>query len=264
MSGNPAARPGTGPTARRPRSAPIRGLVFDKDGTLFDFRRTWSEWSGDFILDISGGDGDVCRALAEVLGYDLEGRRFRKHSLVIAGTTGMVVEAICSVLTDAAPAEMRRRLTRSAAAAEQVPAIPLAPFLTGLASGGHVLGLATNDSEASARAHLARAGILSCFDFVAGYDSGHGAKPAPGMLLAFCRQTGLSPEECLMIGDSAHDLASGLAAGMGTVGVLTGMAEREELSPLAGVVLKDIGALPAWLDLRKSGQATTRHPTQPG
>ena len=43
-----------------------------------------------------------------------------------------------------------------------------------------MLGIATNDGEVPARAHLTRAGILDSFAFVAGYDSGHGAKPDAG------------------------------------------------------------------------------------
>jgi phosphoglycolate phosphatase len=35
---------------------------------------------------------------------------------------------------------------------------------------------------------------------------------------------------------------------MRTVAVLTGIAGAEELAPHADVVLRDIGALPAWLD----------------
>ena len=78
---------------------------------------------------------------------------------------------------------------------------------------------------------------------------GHGAKPTPGQLLAFCALTGIPPGECAMIGDSTHDLDSGRAAGMAAVGVLTGLASRAELAPHADVVLDDVGALPAWLGL---------------
>jgi phosphoglycolate phosphatase len=51
-----------------------------------------------------------------------------------------------------------------------------------------------------------------------------------------------------MVGDSTHDLRAGRAAGMRTIGVLTGMARAQALAPLADVVLRDIGEIPAWLD----------------
>ena len=110
------------------------------------------------------------------------------------------------------------------------------------------LGLATNDGEGPARAHLAAHGVANLFDFVAGYDSGHGAKPAPGMLLAFAARFALAPARVAMVGDSRHDLMAGRAAGMRTVAVLTGVAEAAELAPLADAVLIDIGGLAAWIE----------------
>ena len=91
---------------------------------------------------------------------------------------------------------------------------------------------------------------FDAFDFIAGYDSGHGAKPGPGQLLAACAHLGIAPEETLMVGDSSHDLMAGRAIGAGTIGVLTGLASEEQLAPLADAVLPDIGHLPDWLDAR--------------
>ena len=106
----------------------------------------------------------------------------------------------------------------------------------------------TNDSEEVARAHLGQAGVLRMFDFVAGADSGFGAKPAPGPLLAFADQLNLEPGRVVMVGDSPHDLHAGRAAGMATVGVLTGIAGADDLAGLADVILPDIGHLPDWLE----------------
>lgn len=91
------------------------------------------------------------------------------------------------------------------------------------------------------------AAVLQFFDFVAGYDSGYGAKPDPTMLLAFCNDSGIDASQTLMVGDSLFDLLAGCRAGMRTVGVLTGMAEAAELAPYADLVLADIGELPSVL-----------------
>lgn len=230
----------------------IRGLVFDKDGTLFDFNATWSAWCDGFIQGIAGGDPDRAVALAETLGFDLGTRRFRKSSPMVAGTMEIVVAAVRALRPDLAEAGLRRHIATSTSAAPQVEAAPLAALLDRLRAAGLTLGVATNDSEAPARAHLMRAGVLDRFTFIAGYDSGHGAKPTPGMLLAFCAATGIPPEACAMIGDSTHDLDSGRAAGMRTVGVLTGLASFDDLAPHADIVLPDIGALPGWLGLPES------------
>jgi len=169
---------------------------------------------------------------------------------MIAGTMEVVVEAVRTVLPGVAETALRGLIRESTAAAPQAEAVPLIPLFERLTDAGLVLGVATNDAEVPARAHLSRAGILESLAFVAGYDSGFGAKPAPGMCLGFARATELDPGECAMIGDSSHDLVSGRAAGMRTVAVLTGLATRDELAPLADTVLTTIGELPGWLGLR--------------
>jgi phosphoglycolate phosphatase len=120
-------------------------------------------------------------------------------------------------------------------------------MIAALKERGVVLGVMTNDAELSARAHLESAGVLDGFAFVAGFDSGYGAKPDPDPLLAFCKAAGVDPSRAAMVGDSEHDLVAGRAAGMRTLAVLTGMAGADELSPHADAVLPDVGHIPAWL-----------------
>ena len=60
---------------------------------------------------------------------------------------------------------------------------------------------------------------------------------------------GLLPYKVVMVGDSTHDLIAGRAARMHTIGVLTGLAPRSELTPYADVILPDISHIPAHLGL---------------
>lgn len=243
-------------TTELPPRRQIRGVLFDKDGTLFDFHETWSRWAKAFIADITGGDPARATRLAAVLGYDLEAGQFERTSPMIAGTMEVVVAGVRTVLPEVSESALRGLIRESTAAAPQVEAVPLIALFERLADAGLVVGIATNDGEVPARAHLTRAGIADSFAFVAGYDSGYGAKPGPGMCLGFCAATGLRPEECVMVGDSTHDLASGRAAGMRTVAVLTGLATRDELGPLADAVLASIAELPAWIEDEDRTQAT--------
>lgn len=226
----------------------LQGIVFDKDGTLFDFATTWEAWAKAFLLRLSNGDrGQAARAGATI-GFDLEQSRFAPDSIVIANTPEAIARALLPVFDGLSVEALRAVLDHEAARAPQSEAVPLRPLLGDLRGRGLRLGVATNDSEAPARAHLESAGVTDLFDFIAGSDSGHGGKPQPGQLLAFAHATGCAPTRCAMVGDSLHDLRAGRAAGMCCVGVLTGMAARSTLAPLADVVLDDIGQLPAWLD----------------
>ncbi|MEL7149847.1 MAG: HAD family hydrolase [Pseudomonadota bacterium] len=218
-------------------------ILFDKDGTLFDFQATWTAPFLTLLETVA--PGALFARAAKVLGYDVAQQRFRADSLVIASTTGEVAWALAPVV-GREPMEIIETLDRIGSTARQVPAVPLVPCLSELRGFGP-LGLVTNDSEAPARAHLQEAGVLDLFDFVAGYDSGFGAKPGPGQLLAFAEAQGLSPERIVMVGDSRHDLMAARAAGMPSVGVLTGVAGERDLEDLADVVLPDIGHLAAWM-----------------
>lgn len=226
---------------------PVDAVLFDKDGTLFDFGATWNVWAGGVLRELAEGDAVVLRALAGAARYDLVTSEFLPDSPIIAGTNREAAACLAAALPRRSVEEIERHLMLTSSVAPLVPAVPLVALLETLAAGGLKLGVMTNDTEYGALAHLGQAGVAELFDFVAGFDSGHGAKPAPGPLLAFARAVDVAPERCVMVGDSTHDLMAGRAAGMRCVGVLTGPAGAETLEVLADVVLPDIGHLPRWI-----------------
>ncbi len=225
----------------------VQAILFDKDGTLFDFHKTWSPWVGQVIRDLARGEKMRETALAQAWDFDLSADRIGPQSIVIAGEVHELAEAILPHLPDHNQGSLLRYLLRTSAQASGVEVVALAPFLTDLANRGLKLGLATNDAESVARAQLRRVAAEAHFDFLAGYDSGYGGKPAPGMCLAFAAHTGIAPERILMVGDSAHDIEAGRAAGMQVMAVLTGVAEQDDLAHLTDTILPDISHLPAWL-----------------
>ncbi|MDO7608435.1 MAG: HAD family hydrolase [Loktanella sp.] len=225
----------------------IKGIVFDKDGTLFDFNATWGAWTRGMIATEAGDDPEKIETLANALGYDFEGGVFWPESIVIAETVDFIADALIEHLPDVSKKDLMTRMHKAAKNVPQVQAAPLWPLLNEIKEMDILLGVATNDAEDNARAHLCEADVLDLFDFISGYDSGFGGKPEPGQLLGFCTTTGLEPEDCIMVGDSTHDLNAGNAAGMRTVGVLTGPAQAYELQPYADVILNSIAELPHWI-----------------
>lgn len=231
----------------------IRGLLFDKDGTLFDFALSWSGVLNDTLANLTP-DADLQARMALATGYDKVAGRFEPGSPAVAGALDEVAATWAGFLPDVRPVDVLQVADRIATdavnAGSLVPAVPDLPgFLSGLRAQGFFLGIATHDSEAAARAHVDGFDSLELFDFVCGYDSGHGLKPGPGMLLAFAQATGLAPAEIAMIGDSIHDLGVAPAAGAAmAVGVLTGPAEHKDLAPYADHVLPSIADLPGLLD----------------
>lgn len=67
------------------------------------------------------------------------------------------------------------------------------------------------------------------FDWVQGQSEQFPRKPDPAGALYLAGKLGVSPGECLYIGDTGTDMRTGKAAGMHTIGVLWGFRGRKEL-----------------------------------
>lgn len=232
---------------------PIAGILFDKDGTLFDFQATWGKYTEQILAELAPDQG-MRRRMSEALGYDLCAGRFEPGSPIVASALSEISELLATFRPDLGAVQIERMLDDSAVAISTDPGFlfPAAADLPGLLSrlrtNGYALGVATHDSEQSARAQLRMAGAIDAFDFIAGYDSGYGLKPGPGMLLAFAKATSIEPASIVMVGDSRHDLDVGRNAGAAmTIGVLTGPATREDLAGHADHILPSIEYLPELL-----------------
>ena len=223
----------------------IEAIIFDKDGTLFDFSESWSGWAVSVLEHLGRVVPGSAEPVADAIGFDLSTRAFASDSVVIAGSASDVEAAAAPFLPEGF--DLISVLDDCAVSMTTVPVPGLHEALQDLGVG-RTLGVVTNDSEIPARAHLDAHAIAHHFDFIAGYDSGFGAKPAPGQLLGFCEATGARARVTAMVGDSRHDLEAGRAAGMTTIGVLTGIARAEDLADLADVILPDISHIAAWLD----------------
>ena len=143
-------------------------------------------------------------------------------------------------------------LFEAGAVANAKPIVDLATLFKDLRQMGFRLGIATNDTEGSAKRTAARLIGADAVDFVAGCDSGHGGKPEPGMLLAFADAVSVPAGAVAMVGDNVHDLEMGRRGGAGLrIGVLSGSSGKPDLDPHADHVIGDIGELPALLGAKR-------------
>ena len=128
------------------------------------------------------------------------------------------------------------------AAALLFPGVP--EGLSGLKAAGLTLGVATSKHHASARAILTYAGLWDFFDAVAGADSVQAPKPDPEMVLYVADRLRVDPRDCIMIGDTEHDLKMGRAAGMRTAAVTHGVGTRQALAAAhPNLIADDFAAL---------------------
>lgn len=228
----------------------IKAILFDKDGTLLDFSATFAPATTKVLQALSQGDKDQMARMARAVDFSIEDESIKPGSVLIAGTPFDIAVAL---LPDGPEREQEKLGERLDGLYVEHTQFTLAPMpklkitLDLLIERGFVLGVATNDSEEGARLHLDRLIITDRFESIVGYDSGHGAKPDPGMVQAFAKHCGLQPNEIAMVGDSAHDCLAGSRAGSLSIGVLSGGASTEELAPYAHHILDSIADLPMFL-----------------
>jgi phosphoglycolate phosphatase len=224
----------------------IRAILFDKDGTLLDFWPSWGPIAVAAAAHAAGGDEELAAHLLRVAGLGLDGHEADPGSVFAAGSAA----EIAALWVAAGAPFTAERLTVEldalfrASVGSVVPVGDLRAILGRLAALGHRLGIASSDGEAAIRATVTRFGLDDLVEFVAGWDSGLGGKPGPGMVLGFSRAIGIAPAEIAVVGDTLHDLEMAEAAGAGLrVGVLTGTGTRERLAARADLVLGSIAEL---------------------
>lgn len=228
----------------------IEAILFDKDGTLLDFGETFLPAIRHTLTTLAEGDEKRLGKLEQVSMVDLEIGVIAADSPLVADSVGEIAALFAPHL----PAELSTNLAEKLdqlfleGTKQSVSAFPyVRDTLTQLHGAGLALGVATNDTEAAAHQHLKATDLADLFDFVVGYDSGHGAKPGPGMVEAFIKTRGLAPRSVMMVGDSIHDLMAGRAAGAVTLGVTCGTVGADVLAPHADHILPDISHLPGLL-----------------
>lgn len=187
---------------------PLEAVVFDKDGTLLDFHKTWNPGIEAAIRRAAHGPEEMALA-AERLGFDLEACRTLEGSVLIADSNDAILARVDGLVDiDRFAAIVFRQASADVAANTGIPGL-----LDELAQRGIKLGLATNDYEKVARAQLGQLGWTDRFGAIVGCDSGFGAKPNPSMVIGACDLLGVDPVRTVMVGDNRHDLVAGRAAG---------------------------------------------------
>jgi len=229
----------------------MRGILFDKDGTLLDFEKTWSPVLKRLAMEAARGDEARAAALLDAGGLDAQTGKFRAGSVIGAGTTQLITRLWHPRLHGAAfeaKADKMDRVFAAHGAVHSVPIDGVAVALDVLAGRGFVMGVATNDATEAARASLLATGMSRNLPHVFGYDSVAKPKPAPDMVLAFCEAARLEPAEVIVVGDNTHDLEMARSASVGlAIGVTSGNSSADELAALADAVLASIRDLPAFL-----------------
>ena len=222
----------------------IKGIIFDKDGTLFDYHQTWMPLIYKTAMLAANNDRNLALKLLRATGWNQKTHTIVADSPLAVSTNSEIAQIWAQYLTNGSARKVTDILNytfTNEGPKSAHPVTDLRKFLKMLVNDGYLLGVATSDSETSTRAMLDHFHITPQFSFIAGYDSGYGVKPDPSIINYFCQLNGLKEHEVVMIGDNIHDIKLGRNAQVGCcIGVLTGTSDRATLAVEADFVLSDI------------------------
>jgi phosphoglycolate phosphatase len=195
-----------------------KGMIFDLDGTLAD------------TIESIGTAGNKALEVCQLKPHPLEEYRYFagdgadtlvRRALAAAGdTTGEHF--------DEAYREYKRFFEKSCTYKVK-PFEGITEMLSEAKKQGIKLAVVSNKPHAAAIEVVETLFGAGFFDMIVGNREGIAKKPDPVGALEAAKKFGVSPEECMYIGDTDVDMQTGHRAGMYTVGVLWGFRSRQEL-----------------------------------
>ncbi len=106
--------------------------------------------------------------------------------------------------------------------------------------GRYPMSVVSARDERGTMIFLEQFNLVKYFDVIVTGLSAEHTKPYPDPILLAAKKMNVSPENCLMIGDTTVDMRAGKSAGAQTVGVLCGFGEEAELKRIgADMIVED-------------------------
>jgi phosphoglycolate phosphatase-like HAD superfamily hydrolase len=226
-------------------------VIFDKGGTLIDFREMWSAWAVELARRLETVTGlPLAERLFEAMGFDARSRWIDPQGRLALDSMANLREMVVGLLGEAGltPQASEEAVAAAWYAPDPVtdtqPLTDIPALFGALRERGAKIAIVTMDDRAPTEAVLAKVSAADLVDALVCADDGLPLKPAPEMVWAVCRATGVEPRRVAVVGDATTDMEMGRAAGVGlVVGVLSGVAPEELLAPWADVVVSSVAEM---------------------
>ena len=217
--------------------APIRGVIFDLDGTLVESTpahiKSWIRAVAEFGVEATEDDvsphmgkssEDICRALMGRRPRNEIERAYRLKDDIYFDIIPQVIVPVPGAIETVA--ELKER--------------------------GYLVSIASSNPMRVIERSLVSVGLRKYADSIASQDEVTRGKPAPDLFLLAQRKMGLDAGNLMVVGDTCFDVLAAKAAGMSTTAFCGGCqteAELEESQPDS--IIRDLGQLLEILPGRK-------------
>lgn len=216
----------------------IKGVIFDKDGTLLKFTDIWRLSLEDLFAYYGLGEADKLE-IREAVGVN-EDHSIRENSILASGTIADLAEVFSKYIEKSKETLDKEISEFFLAYLAKHPELivgtcDVKKCFDALKKLDIKVAVITADSFKQAKLSFEMLGVYDEIDFLAAADF-YPNKPDPSSLDAFCKNFGLSRKEVAVVGDSLIDLELGKVAGF-AVGVTCGVGTKEMLMKDADIVL---------------------------
>lgn len=239
----------------------IKGILFDKDGTIIDFYALWLKAAYDVmpkflkLNNLDEGD-DMLEFMLASIGVhngeiDPKGALAYKSYFEIAEDMVEALEEKGMMLEPKIVNEQLQKLFDESVTGDHVELNTfgdMKQLVQELKGRGIKIGLSTADTMISAVNCLKELDLYDDFDFIGADDGVRKPKPAPDMFVEFQNMFGLKPEEIMVAGDTANDIRFANENGGVSIGVLSGVSKREDYGDDVDYVVDSIFEIPDLLD----------------
>lgn len=215
---------------RWPPAREIEAVLFDLDGTLIDIDDQQIEVLAHRLRGVARvlPDRDPEQAAQRIMR--------RAEGPVNAVLTALDVVGLDDNVLDLGDRLRRFRGERTEANFEVVPGT--AETLRAL-DGHYRLGIVTTRGQRDTESFLVQYQLTDLFEVVVTRESTPRLKPHPQPVRYAAEMLGLSPERCVMVGDTTVDMEAAKKAGARAIAVLCGFGEREELEAAGADIILD-------------------------
>lgn len=191
----------------------IKGILFDKDGTLLEFIKLWHGIIGNVLKALKVHyylSKETLDELKRISGFQKD--KFDKESMIQYLATTQIADLWCEVInkdSNLITYKELMELFEEKAGEENLVITALKgvkELLNYLKEKGYTLGVATADTKESTHNGLRKSGIIDYFDYIGCNEEDANPKPSPDMAIQFCQICKLKSEEVLIVGDSVTDM----------------------------------------------------------
>jgi HAD superfamily hydrolase (TIGR01509 family) len=209
--------------------ARVQAICFDVDGTLSDTDDVWTENLAGKLRPLKGMlPKQDAQAFARMLIMAAESPGNLAYTLLDWANLDAPLARLYNFIAKSQRSHKRRSYRLVTGVDSLLPAL----------AQRYPLAVISANSEVNTLAFLDAHNLRAHFRCVASAATCRHTKPFADPVLWAAQQMGVSPEACLMVGDTTVDIQAGRSAGAQTVGVLCGFGQESELRRAqAGLIL---------------------------